>query len=52
MNENDDAKTIEKEIFNELISIVHVIGPRVYSSRRQKKLKCIEEDLKLEDDEM
>ena len=52
MNETDDAKTTEKEIFNELISIVHVIGPRVYSSRHQKKLKCIEEDLKLEDEEV
>ena len=52
MNETDDAKTIEKEIFNEIISLIHCFAMRVYSSRRQKKLKCVEEDLKIEDEEV
>lgn len=51
LNDVDDAKTIEKEIFNEIISLIHCFAMKVYSSRRQKKLKCVEEDLKLEDDE-
>ena len=52
LNDVDDAKTIEKEIFNEIISLIHCFAMKVYSSRRQKKLKCVEEDLKIEDDEI
>lgn len=52
LNDTDDAKLIEKEIFNEIISLVHCFAMKVYSSRRQKKLRVIEEDLKIEDDEM
>ena len=52
LNDVDDAKTIEKEIFNEIISLIHCFTMKVYSSRRQKKLKCVEEDLKIEDDEI
>lgn len=51
MNEIDDAQTIEKEIFNEIISLIHCFAMRVYSSRRKKKLKNIEEDLKIEIDQ-
>ena len=52
LNETDDAKTIEKEIFGEIIGLIHCFAMKVYSSRRQKHLKCIETDLKIEDDEM
>lgn len=52
LNDVDDAKTVEKEIFNEIISLIHCFAMKVYSSRRQKKLKCVEEDLKIEDEEI
>ena len=52
LNEVNDSKLIEKEIFNEIISLIHCFSMKVYSSRRQKKLKCIEEDLKLEENEI
>lgn len=48
LNNTDDNKQIEKEIFNEIISLIHCFAMKVYSSRRQKKLKNIEEDLKIE----
>lgn len=48
LNNIDDNKQIEKEIFNEIISLIHCFAMKVYSSRRQKKLKNIEEDLKIE----
>lgn len=52
LNDIEDAQTIEKEIFNEIISLIHCFAMRVYSSRRKKKLKCVEADLKIEDDEL
>lgn len=52
LNEVDDSKTIEKEIFSEIIGLIHCFAMKVYSSRRQKRLKCIETDLKIEDDEI
>lgn len=52
LNDVDDTKIVEKEIFNEIISLIHCFAMKVYSSRRQKKLKCVEEDLKIEDDEV
>lgn len=52
LNDVEDSKTVEKEIFNEIISLIHCFAMRVYSSRRQKKLKCVEEDLKIEDEEL
>ena len=51
LNDIDDNKQIEKEIFNEIISLIHCFAMKVYSSRRQKKLKNIEEDLKIEIEE-
>ena len=51
LNEVDDAQTVEKEIFNEIISLIHYFAMRVYSSRRKKKLKNVEEDLKIEIDQ-
>ena len=52
LNDSDDAKIIEKEIFNEIISLIHCFAMKVYSSRRRKKLRCVEEDLKIEDEEV
>ena len=52
LNDIEDAQTIEKEIFNEIISLIHCFSMKVYSSRRKKKLKCVEDDLKIEDDEL
>ena len=51
LNDVDDNKLIEKEIFNEIISLIHCFTTKVYSSRRQRKLKCVEEDLKIEMEE-
>ena len=51
LNDTEDSKIVEKEIFNEIISLIHCFAMRVYSSRRQKKLKCVEEDLKIETDD-
>lgn len=48
LNEIDDEKMIEKEIFNEIINLIHCFSMKVYSSRRKQKLKLIEKDLKLE----
>lgn len=52
LNDIDDNKQIEKEIFNEIISLIHCFAMKVYSSRRQKKLKNVEEDLKIEIEEV
>ena len=52
LNDIEDAQTTEKEIFNEIISLIHCFAMKVYSSRRKKKLKCVEADLKIEDDEL
>lgn len=52
LNDTEDSKLIEKEIFNEIISLIHCFAMKVYSSRRQKKLKCVEEDLKIETDDI
>ena len=48
LNEIDDEKIIEKEIFIELISLIHSFSMKVYSNRRKEKLKLIEKDLSLE----
>jgi|SRR3989339_604789 len=48
LNEIDDEKTIEKEIFNEIISLIHCFSMKVYSNRRKEKLKLIQKDLELE----
>jgi predicted site-specific integrase-resolvase len=49
LNEINDDKTLEKEIFNEIISLIHCFAMKVYSNRRKEKLKLIEKDLTLED---
>jgi len=50
LNEIDDEKLIEKEIFNEIINLIHCFSMKVYSNRRKEKLKLIEKDLSLEDE--
>lgn len=48
LNEIDNPKEIEKEIFEEIISLIHCFTMKMYSSRRKEKLKLIEKDLSLE----
>lgn len=48
INETDDEKLIEKEIFKEIIDLIHCFSMKVYSARRKDKLKMIEKDLELE----
>lgn len=50
LNDVDDCKTIEKEIFSEIISLIHCFAMKMYSSRRKAKMKNLEEDLKLEEE--
>ena len=50
LNEINDEKLIEKEIFNEIISLIHCFSMKVYSNRRKEKLKLVEKDLQLEED--
>lgn len=50
LNDSEDSSLIEKEIFNEIISLIQYFDMKVDSSRSQRKLKVIEEDLKIEDD--
>lgn len=42
-NEND-----EKEIFNDIISMLHCFAMKMYSARRKKKLSLVKEDLENE----
>lgn len=50
LNDVDDSKIIEKEIFSEIISLIHCFAMKMYSSRRRIKMKNLEEDLKLEEE--
>lgn len=45
VNDVEDAKTNEREIFEEIISMLHCFAMRMYSARRKKKLQLIKEDL-------
>lgn len=49
LNEIDDTQLIEKEIFREIIDLIHCFAMKMYSNRRKEKLKIIEKDLELED---
>jgi len=44
----DDEKMLEKEIFKELISIIHSFSMRVYSSRKKNRLKTVQKELEME----
>lgn len=48
LNEIDDEKLIEKEIFTEIVNLIHCFSMKMYSSRRKEKLKLIEKELKQE----
>lgn len=50
LNETNDEKLIEKEIFSEIISLIHCFSMKVYSNRRKEKLKLMKKDLELEDE--
>lgn len=41
-NENDNN---DKEIFNDIISLLHCFAMKMYSARRKKKITLIKEDL-------
>lgn len=48
INNTEDAKSNETEIFEEIISMLHCFAMKMYSNRRKKKLQLIKEDLKNE----
>ena len=48
INDMEDVKSNETEIFEEIISILHCFAMKMYSSRRKKKLQLVKEDLKNE----
>ena len=48
LNEIDDEKLIEKEIFTEIVNLIHCFSMKMYFSRRKEKLKLIEKELKQE----
>lgn len=48
VNDTEDAKSNETEIFEEIISMLHCFAMKMYSSRRRKKLQLVKEDLKNE----
>lgn len=51
LNEIDDPKTVEKEIFKEIVDMIHCFSMRLYSSRRKEKLKLVEKQLKLDEED-
>lgn len=48
LNEINDEKTIEKEMFEELIALLHCFSMKMYSNRRKEKLNLIKKELELE----
>lgn len=48
LDDIDNPKTYEKEIFEDLIAVIHSFSMKLYSSRRKKKLDLVNKDLKLE----
>lgn len=42
------AEEDEKEIFSDIISMIHYFAMRMYSRRRKKKMELIKDDLKNE----
>lgn len=48
INDTEDAKSNETEIFEEIISMLHCFAMKMYSKRRKKKLELVKEDLKNE----
>lgn len=49
INEDQQAtENEEKEIFEDIISLIHCFAMKMYSKRRKNKLKMIEENLEVE----
>ena len=49
LNEDKEkTENEEKEIFEDIISLIHYFGMKMYSKRRKNKLKMIEENLEVE----
>ena len=49
MNDDiDSSESAEKEIFEDIISLIHCFAMKMYSKRRKNKLKMIKENLEVE----
>lgn len=48
VNDIDDAKMVEKEIFKEIVDLIHCFSMKMYSNRRREKLNLVARDLTLE----
>ena len=49
LNEDKEkTENEEKEIFEDIISLIHCFAMKMYSKRRKNKLKMIEENLEVE----
>lgn len=48
VNETQNNEIEEKEIFADIISLLHCFAMRMYSSRRKKKISLVKEDLENE----
>jgi len=48
VNEPQESESEEKEIFTDIISLLHCFAMRMYSARRRKKISLIEEDMQNE----
>ena len=48
LNEIDNKKEIEKEIFEEIITLLHCYSMKMYSNRRKNKLELVAKELELE----
>lgn len=47
-DDKDKSENEEKEIFEDIISLIHCFAMKMYSKRRKNKLKMIEENLEAE----
>lgn len=43
--DNENGENAEREIFEDIISLLHCFAMRMYSARRKKKITLVEEDL-------
>lgn len=48
LNEIDDCKQIEKELFKEIITLLDSFSTKMYSNRRKEKLNLLKKELELE----
>ena len=46
--DTDDNDNSDKEIFEDIISLLHCFAMRMYSQRRKKKINLVKEDLQNE----